>query len=430
MKRRPAARTAAEMHREWLTLVNTDGPFLAVPPLKRVYPQGIPALGGAAKGALRDAKLEFDRAWDAWRQRREQPGSVDGYRQARDAWIGVILRQVLGWADYFKTAADMPSLASVHKASSANGFVTVAPTGALTHQNLIGALLLVVDPVESLGDLLEDGWAASPIDRMEAMLRADASACSIGLVTDGRWWAIVSAPKGSMAASGEVDSQTWIEEPATRDAFVELLSPKRLIGGKADDRLPALFAESVLAAEDITEALGTQIRRAVELVVSAVSESSSDARSRGEPDPLPQDGDAIYQAVVTVMMRLVFLLFAEERGLLPQGQLFENGYGLAIVLDELEARARDEGEESMDSTRLTWHRLLATSQALYTGASFEDMRLPAYGGSLFDPERFLFLAATTDRGALAIAVSDRVMLHVLRAVQIAKPKGQDARRIS
>ncbi|MDR2253193.1 MAG: N-6 DNA methylase, partial [Bifidobacteriaceae bacterium] len=430
MKRRPTARTAAEMHREWLTLVNADGPFLAVPPLKRVYPQGMPALDETAKQALRDAKPEFDRAWDTWRQLREQPGSVERFRQARDAWVGVILHQVLGWSGHFKTAAGMPSLGLVYKASSANRLIAVAPTGALAREDLVGALLLVVDPVESLGDLLEDGWAASPIDRMVAMLRADASACSIGLVTDGRWWAIVSAPKGSMSASGEVDSQTWIEEAATRDAFVELLSLKRLVGGKADDRLPALFAESVLAAEEITEALGTQIRRAVELVVSAVSEASSEARNGGEPDPLPEDGDAIYQAVVTAMMRVVFLLFAEERGLLPQGQLFENGYGLAIVLDELEARARDEGEESMDSTHLTWHRLLATSQALYTGASFEDMRLPAYGGSLFDPERFPFLAATTDRGALAIAVSDRVMLHVLRAVQIAKPKGQDARRIS
>lgn len=84
----------------------------------------------------------------------------------------------------------------------------------------------------------------------------------------------------------------------------------------------------------------------------------------------------------------------------------------------------------MDGTHLTWHRLLATGRALYDGASFEDMRLPAYGGSLFDPSRFPFLSATTDRGTLAVTVSDRVMLHVLRAVQVARPKGQDARRIS
>ena len=120
------------------------------------------------------------------------------------------------------------------------------------------------------------------------------------------------------------------------------------------------------------------------------------------------------------MMRVVFLLFAEERGLLPQGRLFTSGYGISDELDALDARAREEGSEALDATHLTWHRLLATSQALYRGASFEDMRLPSYGGSLFDPARFAFLTVRDAHGTLAITVSDRVMLEVLRAVQMAR----------
>ena len=125
------------------------------------------------------------------------------------------------------------------------------------------------------------------------------------------------------------------------------------------------------------------------------------------------------------MMRVVFLLFAEERGLLPQGQLFTLGYGISGELDALDRRAREEHSEALDGTHLTWHRLLATSQALYAGASFEDIRLPAYGGSLFDPGRFPFLtAAPANLGRCAIAVSDRVMLEVLRAVQVAELRGE------
>ncbi|WP_326613352.1 hypothetical protein OG949_34115 [Streptomyces scopuliridis] len=129
------------------------------------------------------------------------------------------------------------------------------------------------------------------------------------------------------------------------------------------------------------------------------------------------------------MMRVVFLLFAEERGLLPQSRLFAMGYGISDELDLLDARQKEEGEQSLDATFLTWHRLLATSQALYRGASFEDLRLPEYGGSLFDPTRFDFLIACDSQDALAITVSDRVMLEVLRAVQIAQLPG-GARRIS
>jgi methylase of polypeptide subunit release factors len=56
--------------------------------------------------------------------------------------------------------------------------------------------------------------------------------------------------------------------------------------------------------------------------------------------------------------------------------------------------------------------------------------MPAYGGSLFDPARFPWLTATTDEGMLAMTVSDRVMLHVLRSVQLAQLKAGEARQIS
>ncbi|MDR0989958.1 MAG: N-6 DNA methylase [Propionibacteriaceae bacterium] len=290
----------------------------------------------------------------------------------------------------------------------------------------------VIDPVDSLRDSPNDGWAASPIDRMVEMLRTKNSTISIGVVTDGRWWAVVSAPTDSMAASGTVDALTWMEEVATRNAFVELLSIKRLTGGDPARRLPNLFKDSVLAAEQVTEALGVQVRQAVELLVAAFSEAAEDAKARQLPDPLPPDTDEIYEAVVTVMMRIVFLLFAEERNLLPQGVLFEQGYGMANLLDELEQREREEGSEALDSTYFAWHRLLATSLALFHGATFEDLRLPEYGGSLFDSQRFRFLLATNPEphATLRLTVSDRVMMEALHAVQYAAPKNGEARRIS
>lgn len=419
------ARSAREQHRAWLELVDTEGPFLAVPVLATAWPQGIPQIDPAAKAELSGAKPAFDAAWDAWDRNRDVESALDRYRTAREIWVDNVLRKVLGWGELWSPADPLISTATV---TSPDGRVTVTPTGVIRHGDRIGALIWIIDPVTSLRDPSLDGWSDNPVDRMEQMLRkAD---LPIGLVTDGRWWGLVSAPAKTLAASGVVDAQTWVEEPAVRDAFVELLSKRHLLGGREDERLPALFAKSVLAAEEITEALGVQVRKAVELVVTAVSESAAATRERGETDPLPDDGDVLYEGVVTVLMRVVFLLFAEERGLLPQGQLYTLGYGLSDQLDELSTRARNEGESSLDATHLTWYRLLATSHALYAGATFEDMRLPAYGGSLFDPERFPFLTATTERGTLALMVSDRVLLKVLEAVQTAKVKGEDARRIS
>ena len=429
----PGGRGAAQQHRQWLELVDTEGPFLSVPVITELHPQGVPELSRERREALRAAKPAFDRAWDAWDADRESAAALVSYRRARDAWVGAVLTGVLGWGGSWTTAQDRPALEETHRVSS-DGYppVTATPTGALVRGQEVGALVLVTDPVDSLREVGRDGWATSPIDRMAAMLRAPGSACSIGVVTNGRWWALVSAPRRGSTASGVVDCQTWVEEPATRDAFFELLGVRRLVGGTAQHRLPALFDRSVLAAEEITEALGAQVRRAVELVVTALSEAARDVAGEGgkDGDGLPADAHRVYEAVVTVMMRVVFLLFAEERGLLPAQSLYTGGYGLATVLDALEERARDEGEESMDGTSLTWHRLLATSRALYGGVNAEDMRIPAYGGSLFDPERFPFLTATDAGGALLLTVSDRVMLHVLRSLQTARLKGQEARRLS
>ena len=348
-----------------------------------------------------------------------------------DVAVGLSSSATSGWRRFSATSQAGPSLCPGAvpgiEAHSPNRVVTVRAQASLNGDEGIGALVHVIDPVDSLREVPGDLWAANPIDRVEAMLRENR--IPIGIVTDGRWWGLVCAREVAMGASGIVDALTWIEEPRTRDAFLTLIGREYLIGGDPNERLPALFEESVAAAEEITEALGAQVRRAVELLIQSFSESAADARQRSLPDPLPPRSHDSYEAAVTVMMRVVFLLFAEERGLLPSGELFDQGYGIAGELERLAARETEESEEALDSTSLTWHRLLATSNALYRGATFENLRMPAYGGSLFDPARFPFLTATTEQGTLGATVSDRVMLHVLRSVQVADIKGE-ARRIS
>ena len=420
--RRTALPNAAALHRQWLELVDTEGPFLAIPPLKRVWTNGMPSLSPERKAALVDARKDFEPAWEHLDRRPDDESAPAGYRITRDKWVETVLRDVAGWAE----SLSWGEVTGV-KAESPNQAVTVTAQAALVGPDGIGALVHIVDPADSLRQTPGDLWAATPVDRLEAMLRE--SKIPIGIVTDGRWWGLVCAREGAMAASGIVDALTWIEEDRTRDAFFAVISRQHIIGGDPAERLPKLFEESVAAAEEITEALGDQVRQAVELLIQSFSESAAETGRKALPSPLPERLHEAYEAAVTVMMRVVFLLFAEERGLLPSGELFEQGYGISSELTRLANREAKESEESLDSTSLTWHRLLATSQALAFGASFENLRMPAYGGSLFDPARFPFLTAKTEKGTLGIIVSDRVMLHVLRSVQLADIRG-DARQVS
>lgn len=235
---------------------------------------------------------------------------------------------------------------------------------------------ILVDPVDSLRETPNDLWAATPIDRMEALLRENQ--IQIGIVTDGRWWGLVCAP-------GQHDS-IWDSRRAHVDRRTP--HPRCLHGG----HWPPVHhrwqrsgcrccSRSVAAAEEVTEALGAQVRRAVELLIQSFSESAAEARRRGQPDPLPVDTHQIYEAAVTIMMRVVFLLFAEERGLLPTGELFEQGYGVAGELDRLQAREAQESEEALDSTFLVGIACSPPVRGVYLGATFESMRMPAYGGS-------------------------------------------------
>lgn len=410
----------------WLELIDREGPFVAIPALKRVWPQGMPVAHESTRAVLRDAKPTFDRAWDTWNTAAaDDDAALGAYRAARDTWVATVLREAAGWGGHLTLdPAIVPGGPLV--ASSPDGRHTVTAAGAFARQDNVAALVLVVDPVASLRDAGTDGWSATPIDRLELLLRR--TEIPVGVVTDGRWWALVSAPAGTMVASGVVDSQTWIEETEVRDAFLTLIAPQTLAGGRPENRLPALFIESVAAAEEITESLGTQVRRAVELLVAAFAEAALHAKEDGRPDPLPEDRDEVYQAAVTVMMRVIFLLFAEERSLMPASALYTEGYAVSGRLEDLERRLALEGAESLDATNRTWHRLLATSHALYTGVTAEDMRLPSYGGSLFDPRRFPFLVTRDDEG-LVVTVSDRVILEVFRAVQRAEIGGE-RRRIS
>lgn len=389
---------------EWLSLIDADGPFLSKAALKSFYRSGLPR----PDASVDDVNATFVREFERWSKAWSSP-SREAYAASRDRWVEAVLRRLLDWSD------DLQLDPAGFTAHSPNSSVDVTAWAVLNVGDAPAALVTIVDRTDDLRGVGTDGWSANSIDRMSVLLRQ--SGISIGIVTDGRWWALVSAARDVTTASGVWDASLWRVERASRDAFFALASFTSIAGGSQEKRLPLLFAESVASAEQITEALGDQVRRAVELVLQSMSDTHVRVRYQGEESPLPSDPKAVYEGAVTMLMRIVFLLFAEERGLLPEHQLYRASYAIADIRDQLQQQATESSDEALDHSWEAWHRLLAASNAVYGGASFEDMRMPAYGGSLFDPERFPWLQATDAQGRLRVRLTDRAMLAVLRAVQ-------------
>jgi hypothetical protein len=391
---------------EWLNLLEVSGPFLAVPVLREVFPQGLEELDSSRAKRLRSA-------YEEWRD------AVDGDDADRDklhaAWIDEVLRTALEADDQLlKLGKDVPaSIVELpeHDTAIAPEFVFVDPT----HRGAVFAPVHVFPPDTDLSASMKfGGLSCSPGDRMALHLRA--LNVPLGIVTNGERWMLVHAPTGEVATFASWYARIWGQEPATLRSFTSLLGVRRFFA-PAQDRLPALFERSLKHQDEVTDALGDQVRRAIEVLVQALDRADQDRNRELLRDVKPQE---LYEAGLTVMMRLVFLLAAEERGLLLLG---EPRYDSFYAVSTLRMQLRAESDEILERRRASWSRLLAVFRAVFGGIDHPTLRLPAMGGSLFDPDRFPFLegrlkgTSWRQHRAEPLPIDDRTVLLLLEAIQ-------------
>src|SRR5439155_7189868 len=99
--------------------------------------------------------------------------------------------------------------------------------------------------------------------------------------------------------------------------------------------------------------------------------------------------EALLQARVRVVMRLVVCLFAESRGLLPGNEhspIYAQSYGVRSLYELLEEATRNEGgTHGLLNRNMAWPRLMALFRLIYGGSAHGAFPMRAYGGVLFRP---------------------------------------------
>lgn len=392
---------------EWLNLVEVSGPFLAVPVLREVFPQGLEALPTRRPQRLR-------RTYEEWRDAVDMD-DLD-LPALHAAWIDDVLVTALEMDEtVLRKGATLPEQLTV---SMPEHGVTVAPDLAVVNPTNSDEPLLLIHVYAPDTDLDAtrrfDGLTITPADRMVALLRS--TGCPTGIVTNGERWMLVHAPAGAVAGFASWYARLWGQEPETLRAFVSLLGIRRFFGPD-EGKLPALYERSLKHQDDVTEALGEQVRRAVEVLVQALDRADQDRNRELLRDVDPRE---LYEAGLTVMMRLVFLLAAEERALLLLG---DPRYDSFYAISSLRMQLRADSEEILERRRSAWSRLLALFRGVYGGIDHPTLRLPALGGSLFDPDRYPFLEGrkkgTSWRSdpAEPLPIDDRTVLLLLEAIQ-------------
>ena len=194
-------------------------------------------------------------------------------------------------------------------------------------------------------------------------------------------------------------------------------------------RLHHILAESRKYQNEVSTQLAEQVLAALFELLKGFE--AADEESRGQVlDGLrnrPDRTHEIYEGLLTVLMRMVFLLYAEEREMFPADDLFVANYSLAGLFARLvedEARHPD----TMDQRDGAWAHLVALFRMIYSGVAYEDrnrttdkrITIPPRHGDLFRPDRFPFLEGRsaqepTETGKVNLPrVPDGTILRVLR----------------
>jgi len=403
-------------HTEWLSLIEVSGPFLAVSILEKAFPQGLEAVETPRRQRLRAAYEEWCDAVDE-----NDPLLPDLHRE----WIRLVFTEILEYDDeVLKTGAEaiaQYTLVSPERTETFSpNWIVRAPSD--------GKPRLFIS-IQAPGTDLEkarkdDRWPASLVERMTSLCRAHG--IRLGLITDGQRWLLVNAPSGATSSHASWYARLWFQEPVTLKAFQSLLGVRRCFGPQ-EETLDFLVEKSLEHQEEITDTLGEQVRRAVEVLVQCLDKADADRNRDLLHDVSPAE---LYEAGLSVMMRLVFVLCAEERGLLLSGDpVYDECYAVSTLRGQLAEEADRHGPEVLERRHDAWARLLAVFRAVHGGIDHESLRMPALGGSLFDPDRFPFLEGRPkgtrwrDSEATPLPIDNRTVLLLLTSLQVLEQQG-------
>ena len=429
----------AEQHEDWLNLTDPEPPWFALPVLMETFPQGLDPTPP-------ELRVEQRGRWYGNEEHSAARTATD-----RGDYLEWLLRDVLRWSDNYLTGDQLP-LDMAQGVSYLDA--TIIPTGVYRTTVTAPVSIGIFDDI-NLDDTTRsddhyrvlvfvlppgcDPRARPPADRRDAWtatyVQRAAKACRhfkipLALVTDGDYLTLVHAPINEPTGWGSWKASEFAVEPVLLDSFRSMLGADRFILAAEKDTPEALLAKSTIVQADITDTLGAQVRQATELLVNAISRANIDGNS------VPLEGvtpEQVYQAAVTVMMRIVFLLFAEENDLLPiDNEHYQQLYAIRALREGLEAD-RHENPDVMESRSTAWHRLLSTFRAVHGGVKHDELSIVAYGGRLFDPDRFPFLegrpidSSWHNRSGAPIQVSDFDMLAILNALLVLRSTGRGSR---
>ena len=414
------------LHREWLGLLQPEG--LVVSP---------PALADKQAFVDKGSALRLQPVLQGLVKQELLPNQRDGKEQSYVPEFLPFAEQVLEWdAEDVVAEADLPVSLEVNLSDYGE---VLRPQYGVIDQDSDGYLLLV-KVVPSGRDLDgEDpnagsgGWKASPQQKFERLLKG--VNVPIGILWNGVVLRLVYAPSGESSGhiTFPIEAMTEVPGRLILGALEMLLGAYRLWNAPRDRTLPKLLEASRDYQANVSTKLAEQVLDALWELLRGFQAADAE-RAQGRFCQLAkQDSNRIYGGLLTAQMRLVFLLYAEDKGLLPnkssQGidvdnDIYDSFYSVSGLYEKLRQDASNY-PDTMEQRYGAWSWLLSLFRLVYDGGGATEDYLPARHGQLFDPDEYPFLEGRpegskfTQFGSVEVPrVSDGVVYRILHNLLI------------
>ena len=371
---RPAPTTDPELkaHREWLGYLQPVG--LVVAPAAMLEAGWVVTRSGSELIELQERYREALEALgpqsdtnDSDTAEGDNENAPKGFRS-----LAELLTDHLGWD--LEQLDTSPEAIAAHTKELPELGETLKPSAVVPAAAGDGAQLLVIElPLAAAFDQkTTDGehlWRATAQERLERLLRE--TGVEAGLLFNGRQLRLVVAPKGE--SSGHLTfTLSELAEVSGRlmlSGLDLLLGQSHVFLDPDGTRLADVLKKSRSFQAVVSNALADQVLAALWDLLRGFQQADElakrqDAELLGD---LPErDPQQLYGGLITVLMRLVFLLYAEDEALMPSDAVYEQNYKVSSLFEQLQ---RDEAEypDTMEQRYGAWAGLMSLCRLVFDG---------------------------------------------------------------
>lgn len=211
-------------------------------------------------------------------------------------------------------------------------------------------------------------WAAA-VDAIwrDAVRGATGADAQWALVSNGRSLQVIDCGRPWAKHAVHFDLPTLLGEPGGARVLWELAGARATVDDTAPNGLRTRIEASSRYAAGVCHALGDGVLAALPALAAALAPGAG----RRRPGALP------YDQALTVVYRVLFLLFAEARGLVPVWHpVYRESYTIDALYRQTVATVARRG---------LWPALQAIARMAHAGCQAGDLRVTAFNGRLFSP---------------------------------------------